>query len=37
MGYGLNHPFTTISIVIGKLFHKMKSKNWDINPSNELK
>jgi len=33
MGYGLNHPFTTSFIVIGKLFHKWKDKKWRINPS----
>jgi len=33
MGYGLTSPFMTAYIIIGKLIHKFKSKEWDINPS----
>ena len=33
MGYGLNHPLTTLRIVVGKLFHKLRNKAWDVNPT----
>lgn len=33
MGYGLKSPVTTLRIVGGKLFHKLRNKEWDINPT----
>ena len=33
MGYGLSHPLTTFRIVVGKLFHKLRNKAWDVNPT----
>jgi len=33
MGYGLSHPLTTLRIVVGKLFHKLRNKAWDVNPT----
>ena len=33
MGYGLSHPFTTLRIVSGKIFHKLRNKAWDVNPT----
>ena len=33
MGYGLSHPLTTLRIVVGKLFHKLRNKEWDMNPT----
>ena len=33
MGYGLNHPFTTLKIAGGKIFHKLRNNAWDINPT----
>jgi UDP-MurNAc hydroxylase len=33
MGYGLKHPFTTLRIVVGKSFHKLRNKAWDVNPT----
>jgi UDP-MurNAc hydroxylase len=33
MGYGLKHPFTTLRIVVGKFFHKLRNKAWDVNPT----
>jgi UDP-MurNAc hydroxylase len=35
MGYGLKHPFTTLRIICGKLFHKLSNKTWDVNPTAE--
>lgn len=35
MGYGLKHPFTTLRIVVGKLFHKLRNKAWDLNPTTD--
>lgn len=33
MGFGLSHPFSTVRIVLGKLFHKFRNKAWDVNPT----
>jgi UDP-MurNAc hydroxylase len=33
MGYGLNHPITSLIILFGKLIHKLSNKKWVINPS----
>tara|TARA_B110000003_G_scaffold271963_2_gene306993 strand:- start:595 stop:1962 length:1368 start_codon:yes stop_codon:yes gene_type:complete len=33
MGYGLSHPLTTLRIIVGKLFHKLRNKAWDVNPT----
>ncbi len=35
MGYGLNNPFITLRIVLGKLFHKLRKASWDINPTSD--
>ena len=35
MGYGLNIPFTTFRILVGKMFQKLFQKSWDINPSSD--
>lgn len=35
MGYGLKHPVTTGRIVVGKFFHKLRNKAWDINPTTD--
>lgn len=33
MGYGLSHPLSTLRIIVGKLFHKLRNKAWDVNPT----